>query len=302
MEDPVGRFARNVAALIAFVLVPWPQPLSIAHAAAQQVAQPCTAAGALVKVPQLTEASGLALSRRVPGRLWTHNDSGQPVLFALDSRGAVTGQLRVNGAKVEDWEAVAVGPCGGGSCIYIGDIGDNDAKRRGIVVYRVPEPDGASGTAAVADTLRATYPDGAHDAETLLVADGRLYIVTKGETGPVGLYRFPAQLQSGTTMKLERVGDGSLTADADSRITDGSVSPDDQWIVLRSKSALTFYRASELLAGRWRAASTVDLKPLNEPQGEGLALGAGNAVFLAGEGGGKKQPGTFARFTCAPKS
>ena len=301
MEDLVGRFARNATILIALALMPWPDRVSIADAA-QQNAPQCTAAATLVRVPQMTEASGLALNRRVPGRLWTHNDSGQPVLFALDSRGAVTGQLRVSGAKVEDWEAVAVGPCGGGSCIYIGDIGDNEAKRRGIVVYRVPEPEGASGTAAVADTLRATYPDGAHDAETLLVAGGRLYVVTKGETGPVGLYRFPASLQSGTVMKLERVGEQSLKADADSRITDGSVSPDDQWIVLRSKSALTFYRASELLAGRWRAASTVDLTPLNEPQGEGLALGAENTVFLAGEGGGKKQPGTFARFACAPKA
>ncbi len=300
MEGVVGRLARNVAILLAVVLMPWSEPLSITHAAPQTVRQ-CTATATLVKVPQLTEASGLAISRRVAGRLWAHNDSGQPVLFALDTRGAVTGQLRVTGAKVEDWEAVAVGPCDGGSCIYIGDIGDNEAKRRGVTVYRVPEPEGASGTAAVADTLRATYPDGAHDAETLLVAGGRLYIVTKGETGPVGLYRFPAQLQSGTTMKLERVGDPSLKVDGDSRITDGSVSPDDQWIVLRTKSALTFYRASDLLAGRWRAASTVDLKPLNEPQGEGLALGAENTVFLAGEGGGKKQPGTFARFACAPK-
>jgi hypothetical protein len=298
MEDPVARFMCPTAAVVALLLLPWPASLKAAQGA--QHVQQCTAAAALVKVPQLSEASGLALSRRVPGRLWTHNDSGQPVLFALDSRGAVTGRLRVSGAKVEDWEAVEVGPCGDGSCIYIGDIGDNDAERRSITVYRVPEPEGATGTAAVADTLRATYPDGPHDAETLFVAGGRLYVVTKGETGPVGLYRFPAQLQSGTTMKLERVGGVTLAADADSRITDGAVSPDEQWIVLRSKSALTFYRASDLLSGQWRAASTVDLTPLKEPQGEGLALGAENTVFLAGEGGGRKQPGTFARFACAP--
>jgi hypothetical protein len=290
----------RVASVVVLVFLPSPPSISMPHTE-QQHAQPCTAAARLVNVPQLSEASGLAMSRRVPGRLWTHNDSGQPVLFSLDSRGAVTGQLRVAGAKVEDWEAVAVGPCSTGSCIYIGDIGDNEANRPGITVYRVPEPDAATGTAAGADVLQATYPDGPHDAETLLVAGGRLYIVTKGETGQVGLYRFPAELQSGTTMKLERVGEPSLAADEDSRITDGSVTADDQWIALRSKSALTFYRASDLLAGQWRAASTVDLKPLREPQGEGLALGAENTVFLAGEGGGKGQPGTFARFMCAPR-
>jgi hypothetical protein len=268
--------------------------------AAQSHPQQCTAAATLVKVPGLTEASGLAASRRVPGRFWTHNDSGQPVLFSLDARGAVTGQLRLTGARVEDWEAIAVGPCDGGSCIYIGDIGDNDAERRSVTVYRVPEPEAPGGKAAVADTYRATYPDGPHDAETLLAAGGRLYIVTKGETGPAALYRFPAQLQSGTVMKLERIGEPLLKADADSHITDGSVSPDEQWIALRSKTALMFYRASELLAGQWRAVSTVNLRPLKEPQGEGVALGAGT-VFLAGEGGGKKQPGTFAQFECAPR-
>ena len=135
--------------------------------------------------PGLREASGLAVSRRVPGRLWALNDSGQPVLFALDSRGSVTGQVRLTGADVEDWEAMAVGACGTASCVYVADIGDNRAGRSHVTIYRLPEPEAASGTAAVADVFHATYPDGAQDAEALLVAgDGRVHIVTKGRTGP----------------------------------------------------------------------------------------------------------------------
>lgn len=262
----------------------------------------CAPAGPLVQLPGLPEASGLALSRRTPDRLWTHNDSGEPVVVALDAAGAVTARVRVNGASVEDWEAIASGPCGSGSCLYIGDIGDNDAKRASITVYRVPEPDAKSGTATVADVYRATYPDGAHDAETLLMSgDGRLYVVTKGETGPLALYRFPAPLQSNTTMKLERVASSAKPA-ASARVTDGAMSPDGQWTVLRTKSALNYYRTPELLAGQWRPASTIDLKPLGEPQGEGVAIGAGATVFLAGEGRGQKKPGTFARLTCGPRS
>jgi hypothetical protein len=206
----------------------------------------------------------------------------------------------VTGATVEDWEAIAVGSCGTASCVYIADIGDNDASRRQITIYRLPEPEHASGTAAVADVFRGTYPDGAHDAETLLVADGRLYIVTKGETGPVAIYRFPVQLAAGSTMRLERVGGTSSSTNRDSRITDGSVSPDGQWVVLRSRSALTFHRAAEILAGKWHAVSTVDITSLKEPQGEGVALGADGAVYLASEGGGKGQAGTLARFSCPP--
>lgn len=255
----------------------------------------------MVEVRGLPEASGLAVSRRVPGRLWALNDSGQPLLFALDSRGSVTGQVRLTGADVEDWEAIAVGPCGQGSCIYVADIGDNYAGRSRVTIYRLPEPEAASGTAAVADVFHATYPDGAHDAEALLVAaDGRLHIVTKGDTGAIGIYRFPGTLTSGSTTRLERVGTPSAKPDAASRITDAAVSPDGQWAALRTKSSVTFYRASDLLAGRWRAGTRVDLTPLKEPQGEGIALGDNGVVFLAGEGGGKGRAGTFARFSCAP--
>ena len=263
----------------------------------------CTPAGPLVRLPGLSEASGLALSRRTPGRLWTHNDSGQPVLIALDSRGTVTGRVRVSGAKVEDWEAIAAGSCEAGSCLYIGDIGDNDAKRRRITVYQIPEPANASGTVTVSGAFHAAYPDGAHDAEALIAANGTLYVVTKGETGPAAIYRFPDRLQAGATMRLERVARLSSKADAESRFTDGSASPDGNWVVLRSRSALMFYRAAELLGGHTRAAFSVPVTALKEPQGEGVAFGSDNRVFIAGEGGGKGRPGTFAHLACAvPKS
>jgi hypothetical protein len=292
---------RVLALLALTCAVAAPASTSVATAAQNNAAQ-CRPAGPLVQVPGLSEASGLAVSRRVPGRLWTHNDSGEPMVASVDARGAVTGRVRLTGAAVEDWEAIAVGPCGTGSCLHIGDIGDNQAQRKRITVYRLPEPEGATGSAPVADVFHATYPDGAQDAETLLVdGDGRLYVVTKGETGPIGIYRFPGQLKSGATVMLERVGSGTGKADAASRITDGAVSPDGQWAALRTRSALTFYRTSDLLAGQWRAANRVDLTPLHEPQGEGVALGGDNTVYLAGEGGGKGQPGSFARFSCAPK-
>ena len=164
--------------------------VAVATSQAQQSAVQCRPAGTLQRVAELPEASGLAASRRTPGRFWSHNDSGDPVLFALDSNGRVTGRLSISGVTVEDWEAVAVGPCPSGSCIYVADIGDNDAERKQVTVYRIAEPAEASGSAKIADVFHATYPDGPHDAETLLVTpEGRLLIVTKGETGPVSLYR-----------------------------------------------------------------------------------------------------------------
>jgi hypothetical protein len=289
--------ARTMVAAVALVLTAAMELAAEPPAAASQ----CTAAAPAVRVTELPEGSGLAASRLVAGRFWAHNDSGSPVLFALDANGAVTGRLQLSGAAVEDWEAIAVGPCPAGSCIHVADIGDNDAARRSITIYRLPEPAEASGTAQVGDVFHASYPDGAHDAEALLIApDGRLHIVTKGDTGPVSVYRFPAELRSGSPMRLERVGEPRDTKPpASARVTDGAISPDGQWAVLRTIDSLTFYRAADLLAARWREAGRAELTSLGEPQGEGVTFGADGAVFLMGEGGRKKMPGTFARLTCA---
>lgn len=269
--------------------------------AGAQPAVQCKPVGALMHVAELPEGSGLAASRRTPGRFWSHNDSGDPVLVALDDAGRVTGRLRIDGATVEDWESVAVGQCSSGSCIYVADIGDNDAERNRITIYRIPEPAAASESVKVSGVFHATYPDGAHDAESLLIAaDGRLHVVTKGETGPVALYRFPNELKNGTTVRLERVGGPreSRRAAENDRVTDGAVSPNGQWIALRSLNSLTFYRAAELLAGEWREVGRVSLTTLREPQGEGMTFGSDSTMYLMSEGGGKKQPGSFARLTC----
>ena len=52
----------------------------------------CRMAEGLSLLPDLPEASGLAVSRRTPGVLWSHNDSGEPLVFALTEKGAVKSQ------------------------------------------------------------------------------------------------------------------------------------------------------------------------------------------------------------------
>ena len=208
----------------------------------------CQASGQVVRIPDFRKPAASLVSHRTPGRLWAHNDSGN-VLVALDTRGTVTGRVTVSGMKVQDWEAVAVGSCPTGSCIYLADIGDNAAKRKRITIYRLPEPS-TEDSVAVADTFHATYPDGARDAETLLVTpDGTLFIVTKGETDAVALYRFPSDLRPGATHPLERVGQpraSGKVAQTD-RVTDGAVSPDGTLVALRTRQGFTLHRAKTSL-------------------------------------------------------
>jgi hypothetical protein len=129
----------------------------------------CRPSGDIVRLNRLPEASGVAASRRTPGVLWAHNDSGEPLVFALNEQGAVTGRVRVTGARVEDWEDIAVGPCAQGSCLYIADVGDNSGNRDHVTVYRVPEPSPQDSSTAPAEVFRARYAGGAYDAEALFV-------------------------------------------------------------------------------------------------------------------------------------
>jgi hypothetical protein len=270
-------------------------------ALARQSTPRCQSAGPVVQLSGLGEASGAAASRRHPGRIWAHNDSGQPVLVALDNLGKVAGRTRLTGLTVEDWEATAVGPCPGGSCLYVGDIGDNRGARKRITVHRLREPDSTSAEAAVQETFHATYPDGPHDAETLLVTPkGDILIVTKAASKAVGLYRFPRDVQAGANVVLTRVDktSGSKAASLPEKVTDGAVSPDGAWITLRTNRTLHFYAASELIAGSWHERMQMNLSSVGEPQGEGVTFADNHTLYLVGEGGGRSRPGTFARLTC----
>ncbi len=194
---------------------------------------------AVLKDKSVKESSGLTASRRFHGIYWTHNDSGDgPLIYAFDRRGAGKGVWRVSGATARDWEDIAAGPgpSPGKSYLYIGDIGDNQEKRTEIVVYRVPEPEIntkglAKAKAAVTDqseAIRLRYPDGSHDAESLLVhpRTGSIYIVTKIAFAHPGIYEAPGPIQAGRPITLKRVGTLDVPSLLGGIITGGAISPD----------------------------------------------------------------------------
>ena len=246
------------------------------------------------------EASGLALSRRMPGLLWTHSDAGDPQVLAVDSSGTMRGSVRLTGATVVNWEDLAVGPCPAGTCLYVADIGDNEASRPEITIYRLPEPDPTTTSAAPAEALQASYPDGRHDAEAMFVdAAGRIHVVTKGETGSIAVYRFPEDAAPGRAATLERLAvlsDESVRRPE--RITGASASADGRLVALRTLTSLAIYPVAALTSGPAADAQRFDVAAADEAQGEGVALGEGGIVYLASEGGSRKKPATLARMTC----
>src|SRR5690606_19862954 len=79
----------------------------------------------------IPEASGAAHSEDDPGYLGVLQDSGSaPRLYLLKHDGTLTDSSTLDGAVNRDWEdmALANGPTGGKSYLYVGDIGDNSGQ------------------------------------------------------------------------------------------------------------------------------------------------------------------------------
>jgi hypothetical protein len=155
-------------------------------------------AGQLVE-PKNQETSGLAMSHRTPGLLWTHNDSGgDPVLFAMNTDGTPRGKVRVEGVANLDWEEMTSFTLDGQAWLVAADIGDNFALRPGCVLHVLPEPDAADlspdreSRARPSYSIYFSYEDGPRDAEALAVdvKERMVYILSKREPVP-RLYRLP---------------------------------------------------------------------------------------------------------------
>ena len=129
----------------------------------------------------LEELSGLTASTRHPGLFWAHNDSGHSLsLFALDAEGKVRARFALYASAV-DVEDVAVGPCEEGSCVWLGDIGDNGGRRPEVQLLRVAEPERLEPQVLKVQVQRFAYEDGPQDAEALVVEpkSGRVFVLTK---------------------------------------------------------------------------------------------------------------------------
>ncbi len=189
-----------------------------------------------IKLTNLTEISGVAVSRQNPDILWMHNDGKSRQVFAFNPSGKLAALVNFPG-EIEDFEDIALGPGpkAGVDYLYIGDIGDNYAERHEVRVVRFAEPKisearGGQIVVEAVEVFRLVYPDGAHNAEALIVdpVSGDLFIVTK-EKQSAYLFTCPAgRLKDNALIHLE-----SLAALDVFHITGGDIARDGSRIILR---------------------------------------------------------------------
>jgi len=236
----------------------------------------------------IDEASGLAASQAHPGVYYVNNDSGDlPRFFVVGGGGEDDGILSMPVSNV-DYEDIAVGPCAAGHCVFVGDIGDNDAVRPSCVLYRLPEPLKLGSADLTPVALPFVYPDGPHNAETLLIhpITGEIVIVTKVKAGASQIFRAPDAWAADQTVTLTHVGDISPPLGSP-RFTGGSVHPAGHGVLLRTYTNVYFYAASapdaplEETLGHTPCALPV----ADELQGEGVSwTAAGDGYLTISEG------------------
>ncbi len=248
------------------------------------------------------ESSGIAMSRRRPGMFWTINDSGNPAsLFLVDTLAVVHGFVSLDPIPAIDWEAMAAAPCGTEWCLYVGDIGDNRAVRRSVVIYRVPEPTEeqvATHRTDRVDSLVVTYQDGPEDAEALVATPaGDLGIITKGRGGFSNGYWIDRTAWQAGTAVARKIWQPPFATSMMLRrlVTDAALSPDGARLAIRTYRTIYVYaRADGPLPDR--PAASCDIDGL-EPIGEGIAWLDDDTLILTSEVS-RSRPGPVTLLQC----
>ncbi len=242
---------------------------------------------------QINEASGLAASRKTPGILYTHNDSGgENAVFVLNSLGMMPARIILDGIKNRDWEDIAVGPdpATGKSCVFVGEIGDNSARHNSVYVYRFEEPELLDTLITLKDitAIEIVYEDGPRDAEALFVdpANGDIFIISKREE-QVGVYQVAYPYQVGVTNTAKKIGTLPL-----SMVTAADISPNGKLLIIKTYSAV--YQLKRSVKKPMAGAFPGKLKSLPytiEPQGEGVCWDhKGKGYYTLSESNGKFLP------------
>lgn len=130
---------------------------------------------------QIPEASGLAYWN---GRLYTHNDSGVPKLFALDTAsGKIIESYALPGTVNTDWEDLAQDSV----YFYLGDTGNNTGARDTLRILRI-EKKSLLGRSPKIDSITFCWPEKKlkgrnkkinYDCEALIATADSLYLFTK---------------------------------------------------------------------------------------------------------------------------
>ncbi len=253
-----------------------------------------------IEDPDLIEISGLCASRKHPGLLWAHNDSGDDsLLYLMDETGGAHGRTLIRNVKLNDAEDIACAPCPpslapGEFCVWLGDIGNSISKKREILpIYVIPEPDLVEGKLpeevdALAK-IEVSYPDSEIiDSEALVVSnDGtRLFLFEKIDAASARVFGSSGSISTSDVNSLDLLGSFAspgVPIHLGRMITGADLYQSS--LVIRVYTGIYQYQVDPENFLPFSEMLQVALGPLTESQGEAVAYSLnGEAIFSASEG------------------
>ena len=246
-----------------------------------------------VQAAEISNLSGMAASWRNPGVLFALNDMTEARVYALAPDGRLLARFALASAGAVDLEDMGVGPCSGGTCVYLADIGGNLSPRTEFAILRIAEPTvsaaGSTGTTMVTfERFRFAYPDGSHNAEGLLVdpGSGAIYVVTKLAAGQASaVYGLPNPLSATALNMARKIADLSVPRSGDMPATAASAHPCGRGFLVRTGNTAYEFRIAAGAAFESAFAVTPTAVPVGtEPQSEAISYRTdGLGYYSSGE-------------------
>ncbi len=229
---------------------------------------------------KLDEVSGLIASVKNPGYYWTHNDSGgKPWIYLIDTAGTIHFTVKLEAIKNRDWEDITMDK----GNIYIGEIGDNDAKRKVYRIYQIVEPkmDSTSTYTVPRDSInkmKFMYENGPRDAETLIYdySNDELVIITKRDKDAF-VYSFPFK----PGKELQTIApSGTIPF---TRFTAGNSKPNGEFVIKNYDYIVYWKGSNKSILTRLMNESPVRIPYNSEPQGEAITFTLDGDLITATE-------------------
>jgi DNA-binding beta-propeller fold protein YncE len=208
----------------------------------------------------ITEASGLALSKKWKDIAYVHNDEDGDIFIVNLSTGETVGKIGIKGHTLVDPEDIDIDANG---YLRIADIGDNSAARTSVFIYKIKEPGPGYHGDKTWTQYELRYPSGtAHNAEAFTVwPNDKKQIVTKEASSTV--YELPKTLKTDAVNNLKQVATGlpsymaGIVASPDGRLAFG----------VRKDHNSTIY----VFNNQWETKDPISMTAMVKPEGIGLS-------------------------------
>ena len=233
--------------------------------------------------PAIDEASGMDASIVNQGKYWTHNDSaGEPRIFLVEENGQYIGSVLLKGVVNRDWEEISTGPGPdeNKSYVYIGEIGDNEARYPYKFIYRIEEPVIKQGDEVMItgiDSIKFQFSDGQRDAEAFFIEPQSkdLYLFSKREK-QISVYSLPYPQRTDSITVAKKLLTLPLT-----QITAADYNASTGELLMKNYDSVYYWKQQDqesILLMMQRKAIVLPYEA--EPQGESICFTANGNGYL----------------------